>query len=508
MDCAAIMVSPAARQPRCRVCDGKRKKAKLPVVIVSPASRTTRVRCPAATQPDPLRRLPFGKAAKGPPSQGAQVSKRKAKNGKGGEYVQAVPTEIMRMVDALFVREERIKKAEDIVAHVQGQNRMAALRLKELPTTSNQRITQALKEDLEAASDKLVKTKAWRDFTAQKIRLYLDHALSTTPYQTKVCDDCKVPQPGTCKICNGVGTVKTLKTNYYAVAAAAKLKHIQRVLEVTELCAKVKAKTSEADAAYAKLLEHNIGLVRKFGAESQTGMEKDDAEQGAMIGLLDAAVRFNPAKPQQYECPRCKHTAPIPQCATCNGKGETDQGDCGPCRGWGVKAQTGGMPCGNCKLPRMGIKTSTADYGTYAYNWSYRNSRARKETDKRAGASSLGGKAMVSLDGMSVGKGDEKESVDQLVVGHGGPVGSFYNGSHEDDHQRHMALDLRTKIAAIDNSQERKVINYSMAGLSMNEIAQALGLSKASVAKLRDSAYGKLREGMTGYAEASETDDE
>ena len=416
------------------------------------------------------------------------------------------------MISALFTREERIKKTEDLVALVQGQIKTVEGKLKMTQHPRDQETLNLLQGDLTYAQQRLTAVRAWRDFTSQKIRMFLDHALSTTPYRTIICKVCRkgnsqnlaLPNCGTCK---GTGTIQKEKSNHFAKAAVEKLKHLKKVLCVTELCAKVKAQTSEANDAYKTLLERNMGLVRKFRSENQTGMEQDDAEQGAMMGILDAAIRFNPVKPESYLCTRCKHTAPLPECESCHGKGEVDHEDCESCGGWGIKPLPGGMVCEKCQNPRMMVKTSTADFKTYAYNWAYRNSRARKDTDKRAGASTLGGKSVHSLEAMTDNCEEGTtlnvvQSSEHAALGMVGGQTSVLSGTG------HLSMDLKTQIDSIGDAQQKAIINYTLAGQSLGEIAQMLGISKATVSKLRDTAYATLRNRMTGYMEPVKDDSE
>lgn len=516
--CADLLTKPSNRQPRCKPCDVRRKSGNAPVTAQPLAASAATpngavpVSIPARPQKAkaPRRRLSrsLGQPAiqrvrrqkfKGPPTQGPQLVSRKAK-GNADKYVQAQPTEIMRMVTALFTREKRIKAAEDLVAMVQTQVKESEATLKVDPSIHNQETLNLLRSDLDYATNRLGAVRAWRDFTSQKIRLFLDHALSTTPYRKIICHACRqsgkdIADPA-CKSCNGIGMITKDKENHFAKAAVEKLKHLKKVLPVTELCAKIKAQTSEADAAYAKLLQDNMGLVKKFSNENQTLMEKDDAEQGAMMGILDAAVRFNPAKPEHYMCSACKATAPVPVCDVCNGEGEVDDEDCTPCAGFGIKTGKGGMTCVACGNPRMMLKTSTADFKTYAYNWAYRNSRARKDTDKRAGVYAP------SIDAM-IGGDDEQSECPAVVAGSTGSVGKFAGKRHQSEDGGLLTTDLKHQVAQLADPQQRAVINYHLAGLSLTEIAQALGISKATCSKIRDTAYGILRTKLSGYREGN-----
>jgi DNA-directed RNA polymerase specialized sigma24 family protein len=523
--CEALLTNPNNRQPRCKTCDVKRKRQKPPVVVVVtpitasdptpigatpikiPTTAKKRQRISQARSEPAIKRISRHRFS-GPPSQGPQLLMRPATHGKPPTSIPAQPTEIMRMISALFNREDRIKRSEELVGVVQDQIKMVESRPNQ--ATRDQEAVTVLRSDLVYAQGHLVTAKAWRDFTSKKIHLLLDHAISTMPYRSHICKACRKglnkntadPQ---CKECQGTGAIKVKKTNHYSIAIADKLRHLKKVMPVTELCAKIKAKTSEANAAYQRLLESNMGLIRKFRSENQTSMEQDDAEQGAMVGILDAAMRFNPVKPESYICTKCENMAAIPECKTCEGKGEINEKDCRDCGSWGIRPTKTDRACEKCRNPRMMVKTSSADFKTYAYNWARRNSRARKDTDKRAGAATLGGRAVRSLDAI-VDEAEEGQAVN--VVGSDAHPALGVMGGQQTNlgGSSPLSMDLRRGVAALADPQQRAVINYTLAGLSLGEIAQALGVTKASVSKLRDAAYAVLRGRMTGYME-TESDD-
>jgi DNA-directed RNA polymerase specialized sigma24 family protein len=198
----------------------------------------------------------------------------------------------------------------------------------------------------EQVAPALAEARAARDEHLAELRHLIDYALTTDAYEDVPCPDCGPPNfPNSptalvealtnvkprpamssfCEKCKGRGAVRARKTDADSAAAFKRISYFKRVLDTTVLCAKVRYSRSESDDAYLELEKQNIRLLRKFSNEEQTYLESDDALQGVRQGIVDAAVRFDPTRPEG------------------------------------------------------------ANFGTVAYNWAYRNSRHRAEGQKRAG---------------------------------------------------------------------------------------------------------------------------
>jgi RNA polymerase sigma factor (sigma-70 family) len=195
--------------------------------------------------------------------------------------------------------------------------------------------------------------------------------------------------------------------------------YFKKVLPTTILCSKVRSGGPESSEAYAELEKENEMLILKFGNELQTAMEGEDAAQGARMGIIDAAKRFDPTRAEG------------------------------------------------------------ANFGTVAYNWAFRNSRARKKSDKRAGvyATSLDDPGS-SEDGSTRGDDLRSTSVSKALV-----------------------LDMREQIQGLPTDQ-RKVMLAIYSGDTVASAAKALKMKRSKVKSLRDTAFVTLRESLAGYVEA------
>ena len=437
--CLVIPTSASGRQPRCRNCDSLRQEA----------------------------------TPKSPPTQGATVTYHRSPNGKQHAVIGAC--QVMRLVASIYRREERLKAAEDTVK-------------------------TATAAQLPEAKKRYDSVRKWRDFTAQKVRVYIDHALTVTQYRVKTCTMCdggrRSPQMS-CQDCGGLGTVRVAKTSPAVIDSVQRIEHFKKVLPVTELCAKVAARGSEAEGAFNQLLQSQMGLVRRFRSEKQTALEQDDAEQGAMLGIHDAAIRFSPVKPECYRCYVCGNTKDLHSCAECDGTGEVGEKACRPCHGWG-KLTVSNEPCDKCGKKRMTIKTSMANFPTVAYNWAYRNSRARKESDKRAGQVKLGGKRVRSLDVLTTNDDGDASGMAPTGSNDGGLPTTKAEVHYEGGSSR-MAMDVRQQLKFIKDERQKTVIELILAGLSVVDIADRMGINKATVSKIRDAAYASLAAGLKAY---------
>lgn len=292
-----------------------------------------------------------------------------------------------------------------------------------------------------------------RDEHLLNIQHTIDYALNTLGYKDAPCPMCgtdtmiyprdtagfisalvsgaepappPMPTLEVCKVCTGRRLVRRLREDEASKAARKRIAYFEKVLDTTVLCAKVRARNADADEAYKKLEAENLHLIAKFSHEKQTALEGEDASQGAKMGIFDAALRFDPCRP---EC---------------------------------------------------------AQFVTVAYNWVYRNSRARRGGEKRAGLYAKSVDAMVREDGTSF--------VDNLHDGESG-FGSPQNVDPT------LSMDLREKVDALP-SDERAVVMAMMAGHTVATAAEELGMKRAKVRLLRDKAFSGLRETLTGYVEA------
>lgn len=292
-----------------------------------------------------------------------------------------------------------------------------------------------------------------RDEHIKNLRHAIDFSLNTLGYEDAPCKECGLDLPmfprdtadfaravggedmpiaaapvmiEPCKICKGRRLVRKLREDPASKAARKRISYFAKVLDTTALCAKIRARTSDASDAYEVLERENIALITKFSSEKQTSLETEDAAQGAKMGIVDAALRFDPTRP---EC---------------------------------------------------------AQFVTVAYNWAYRNSRARRDGEKRAGVYAQSVDALVNpVDG--------SKFVDTVCAGESG-----FGSVVPQEIDRSLSLDLREKVAELPED-ERLVVMAMMAGHTVVTAAEMLGMKRAKVKQLRDRAYSGLRETLSGY---------
>lgn len=270
--------------------------------------------------------------------------------------IDASPIRIERMLRSVFSNEQKIAQLQKLAPVVEEGKRYC---IKLAGESKLRYVTSA------SVGEELAKATRERDSHLDEIRHVIDYALTTDAYEDVSCSDCEPwtmpldplefiavaataePPSGStsmCKTCLGVGTVRERKKDKESKAAFKRISHFKRSLEITQLCAKVRYRSSDHSEAYARLEEMHDRLITKFGNEQQTTLESDDAAQGARMGIMDAAMRYDPTRPEN------------------------------------------------------------AAFGTVAHNWAYRNSRERKRSDARAGihASSLDDKFGANWDGTKV----------------------------------------------------------------------------------------------------------
>jgi len=352
--------------------------------------------------------------------------------------IDASPIRIERMLRTVFINEEKIAQLEWL-SSVKGR---PLVRLK----------GEARPRYVNDVAGELKTARTVRDSHLGEMRHVIDYGLTTDAYEDVRCASCKPwsmphaplkfirvaatasPPPGStsmCKTCTGLGTVRSRKKDKASKLVFKRISYFKKVLETTSLCAKVRYRTSEKDSAFAALLEleENARLITKFGNESQTAMEGLDAEQGARMGIMDAAMKFDPTRP---EC---------------------------------------------------------AAFGTVAHNWAYRNSRARKHSDERAGVYA------VSLDDR--GPAEDGSSRKELLTSPDGASSSFDESCSS---SIALVIDMRNKISALPHDQ-RKVVLALYGGDSVVTAARTLKMKRAVVQELRDAAFTTLRDSLSGYVE-------
>lgn len=191
----------------------------------------------------------------------------------------------------------------------------------------------------ELVGDSLKKAQAKRDDHIADLRHVIDYALTEDLYRYVPCPDCRLPEDGLsfvrevadfeptsdCGTCGNSRTVRVKKEDKKSKAAHKRITYFKKVLDDVIDCAKVRHGTGDRHEAYARLEGRNRNLLVKFGNEKQTSVEGADAEQGVRMGIIDAARRFDPTRPEM------------------------------------------------------------ASFNTVAYKWCFRNSRARHDWQKRAG---------------------------------------------------------------------------------------------------------------------------
>jgi len=342
--------------------------------------------------------------------------------------IDASVVRIERMLRSVFANEAKVGGWERAASILKGRRS----RIKP-PGEDKPRYVDPGKE--------LVRANAARDSHLDQLRHVIDYALTTDAYEDVRCGDClpwtMSPEPldfirdvpgavmpsnstALCEGCSGRGTIRKKKTDPASKVAFNRISYFKQVLTSTILSAKIRSKTSEADESYRQLLEKHGDLVLKFGNEQQTSLECDDAEQGARMGIHDAAMKFDPTRKEQ------------------------------------------------------------ATFGTVAYNWAYRNSRARKPSQERAGVYAKSLDEPVGEDGTS--------RIDLLM------------SSDETALLPPLVLDMRQQISCLPKMQ-RKVIQAIYRGDTIASAARLMKMKRADVQMLCDEAFETLRGALSGYVD-------
>lgn len=355
----------------------------------------------------------------------------------GGTEISADPIVIGRMLQEVFQHEKGIKSLEDKVKDSKNTGgRLACIdgEVRRVPLA-------------ELARRELVTARQRRDEHLDAIKQSIDYALTTAAYADVPCPSCRLPQAplefikavgefqpaNKCNECLGRGTVRVKKQDPQSTKDFERVSYFNSVLDDVVLCAKIRACTSDADDAYTKLEQKHIVLM-KFGNENQTHLEGEDAQQGVRHGLIEAARRFDPSR----------------------GEG--------------------------------------AVFQTVAYNWCFRQTRARVYGQRRAGVYAPSADA-IELD-------EDGTSAMSAISSRNGSFGSFK--IQDSDHT--VDTDVREKVALLP-SLERTIIEGEMAGRPLSQIAAQLGLPKPRVRYVRDRAYDLLRYHLRSYETVSALSD-
>lgn len=344
-------------------------------------------------------------------------------------HIDASPIRIARMLRTVYKHERDIRAWEDMLSsdgkrYVMGEDG----KLKWRP------VRELVGESLKTA-------KLKRDEHIEDLRHVIDYALTEDLYQRSPCPGCKLPsdplafvagvaefEPAEdCPTCSNTGVVRTKKDDEESKKAHKRITYFKKVLDDVLDCAKIKAGTFDRHEAYLRLEAKNRNLMVKFGNEKQTSLEGSDAEQGVRMGIIDAARRFDPT------------------------------------------------------LPNM------ASFNTVAYNWCYRNSRARHDWQKRAGVYAPSVEAM--------GTDEDGNGMSAMITDTFGACGTFGSVSST----QNLKLDVAEQVRNLPD-EERTVVAMEMTGHTVSQISEHLGVSTIKVRRLRSAAFEKLREGLVGYA--------
>ncbi|MGE3483495.1 MAG: sigma-70 family RNA polymerase sigma factor [Nitrospira sp.] len=352
-----------------------------------------------------------------------------SRQGGDGHAIDCSPTTIARMLTEVYSNERDIRAREDMLT-ADG---------KRLVKGEDGKLHWRPIRDLVGDTLKLAREK--RDEHIADLRHAIDYALTQDAYRQIPCPDCKLPANGmdfirevadfepvdACETCRSAGIIRVKKDDDESQAAVRRIKYFRSVLDDVILCAKIRAGTSERHEAYATLEQRNRRLLTKFGNESQTSMEGEDAEQGVRMGIIDAAMRFDPTR------------------------------------------------------------SEGATFGTVAFNWCLRNSRARHDHQKRAGVYAPSVEAM--------GTDEDGNGMAELITDTVGACGTFGASGGAD---QNLKLDIAEHVGRLPEV-ERSIVQMELTGYNVAQIARGLGLPQARVRRLRASAFEKLREGLVGY---------
>lgn len=218
-----------------------------------------------------------------------------------------------------------------------------------------------------------------------------------------------------------------LKRNHpQAQSKAAEIKHIIKSRDDIILTAAVKAGGSRSHRAFEKLCSEYKWLVNKFARPGKTPLELDDAVARGIEGLWDTAMRYDATR-------------------------------------------------------------SSASYSTVAFNWVYRNTRARTRADAKPGQIMIDGelKHSVSIDGYS-GEDDEQQEFS---------LASTESTVLEDS----FNYDVADALASLDEHHQEILKLRHVYDLSYEDISKRVNMPVKLVKTLTGDAHRLLQQKLKSY---------
>lgn len=220
-----------------------------------------------------------------------------------------------------------------------------------------------------------------------------------------------------------------LKRNHpQAQGKADEIKHIIKVRDDIALTAAIKAKGSRSHDAFEKIRNDYKWLVSKFARPGKTPLEIEDAVARGVEGLWDTAMRYD-------------------------------------------------------------ATSSMASFSTVAYNWVYRNTRARTRADAKPGQVMIDGelKYSVSIDGYS-GNDDEEQTEFSLVSTDSSTAGDS------------LKFDVEEALSSLDAHHQEILKMRNFDNLSYDEISNRVNMPVSLVKSLTSEAHKLLQQKLKSYA--------
>ena len=219
-----------------------------------------------------------------------------------------------------------------------------------------------------------------------------------------------------------------LKRNHpQAKSKADEIKHIIKVRDEIALTAAVKAGGSHSHSAFETLRDNYKWLVNKFARPGKTTLELEDAFARGVEGLWDAAMRFDATR-------------------------------------------------------------SSASYSTVAFNWVYRNTRARTRADVKPGQIMIDGelKYSVSIDGQY--NNDDNEQSEFALA-------STESSTMSDS----LKFDVAEALATLDAQHQEILHMRHFSNMSYDQIAKRVSMPVNLIKQLTTEAHRMLQDKLKAY---------